>query len=44
LFHNSVPSKSIAKSMTSGGGGGTKFGGGGKGLSILTACVTGWES
>src|SRR5579863_6043014 len=29
----------MAKSITSGGGGGTKFGGGGSGLSIFTACV-----
>src|SRR5271154_6424007 len=39
LFHSNVPSKSIDKSITSGGGGGTKFGGGGNGLSIFTACV-----
>src|SRR5208282_3392993 len=29
----------MVKSITSGGGGGTKFGGGGSGLSIFTACV-----
>src|SRR5271156_1873887 len=47
LFHSSVPSKSIVRSMTSGGGGGGWvggggggwFGGGGSGLSIFTACV-----
>jgi len=38
LFHSSVPSKSMVKSITSGGtgGGGLLFG---KGLSILTAWV-----
>src|SRR5580692_3558217 len=29
----------MVRSITSGGGGGTKFGGGGSGLSIFTACV-----
>src|SRR6266403_4020267 len=40
-FQASVPSKSIVRLTISGGGGGTKFGGGGKGLSIFTAWVTG---